>query len=220
MQKCKIQPKTTQRKFYNKWLYKVGLFLPGAFIFRYNSFDAIINQHDECSIKFYYRRQYADKDTIIKLAKFLQDQNAVWTKRIESDYIDFYTNDENFYETLSAKFERNVRHKFEPDLNSLDILDKKYTIAAKKLPFNRYNYRVYLDPVKCSFDERQSFINWIEQQGDKIKMTDAVKHWFNNAVVNWDRRYILVEDENLLLMAKLKCNQALGKVYTFEVADK
>ena len=146
--------------------------------------------------------------------------NHKWAKRIETDCIDIYTNDKDLYDTIYNELTTSVRHRFEPDIDNLDLLDKKYTTVVKKLPFNRYNYRVYLNPLKCSFDERESFIRWVDSQNGKIKMTNAVKHWFSHAIVNWDRRYILIEDKDVLLMAKLKCAKALGKVYTFEVADK
>jgi len=38
--------------------------------------------------------------------------------------------------------------------------------------------------------------------------------------MNWDRRYILVDNEKTLLMIKLHSPDAIGTVYKYEIVDK
>jgi hypothetical protein len=37
---------------------------------------------------------------------------------------------------------------------------------------------------------------------------------------NWDRRYVLVEDEGTLLMLKLRNPEVMGSVYNYVLSDK
>jgi hypothetical protein len=37
---------------------------------------------------------------------------------------------------------------------------------------------------------------------------------------NWDRRYVLVEDEGTLLLMKLKNSEVVGTVYNYVIVDK
>lgn len=218
--------KQTRRKFYGKWLYKVTIDLGSASIFRSHSLDDIIAFCD-CSSEHY--TYYSDKGravpfkTIIrKVAAFLIDQPGdIWGKRIESDQIDLYTNSKTFYNDAIEKFQDTIIHRFEPAEGSEESLESTQTIIVKKLPHNRYNYRVYLLPHKMSFDTegKEKFISWLEQQ-ERITCTPSIKDWFIKTNWNWDRRYVLVEDEQSLLMMKLRNSEVVGKVYKFIVSDK
>ena len=50
--------------------------------------------------------------------------------------------------------------------------------------------------------------------------THAVSTWFVDTDWNWDRRYILVEDEQSLLMLKLRGSEVVGKIHNFVISDK
>lgn len=102
---------------------------------------------------------------------------TLYAKRIENRLIDFYTNDKTIYDTLSQTFENDIRHRFEP---SADVeLDRTHVIVLKKLPHNRYHYRVYLQPHKLKGDvtAKSKYLEWLEGQ-DKILLSAAVKRWF------------------------------------------
>jgi hypothetical protein len=47
-----------------------------------------------------------------------------------------------------------------------------------------------------------------------------VQKWFLKTDWNWDRRYVLVEDEGTLLMMKLRNSDVVGTVYNYVVTDK
>lgn len=220
--------KLTNRKFYGKWLYKTTLRLEGCSIFRIKDIKDIkefcLSTEDPGAKHSIWRKAYTNKDIIYDICCFLEQQTSgTYGTRIERDYIDFYSNDKLFYEDLSNKFETILRHRFEPDENSLDILNQSsHFIAVKKLPKNRYNYRVYLLPHKLANDKesKEKYINWLKSQSPRITCTKAIEEWFISTNWNWDRRYVLVEDEATLLMLKLRNSEVVGRIYNFVLSDK
>jgi len=168
-------------------------------------------------------RAHGNRENILALAEFLLGQDSsLWSKRIETHQMDFYTNDKNFYDEISKKFEHILLHKFEPSEESKDLLDQPQTIVAKKLPHNRYNFKVYLLPHKLKGDKeaKKKYVEWLKSQSPRITCTKAVESWFVKTDWNWDRRYVLVEDEKTLLMLKLRNSEAVGRIYNYVICDK
>jgi len=222
-----FKAKQTTRKFYNKWSYKVSLDIKGAGIFRNIPLTDIDNYCLKCNEQTSYRHSletkvYHNKEQISELANFLlgYDQN-IWAKRIENSSIDLYTNDRDFYTAVSEKFKDFVNLRFEPG-TGIDILNNPQVIIGKKLPHNKYNFRVYLLPHKMNGDkeEKEKFINWMQNQVPRIRLTKSVTDWFMHTDWNWDRRYILVEDEPTLLMLKLRNSSVVGRIYNYVISDK
>jgi hypothetical protein len=120
------------------------------------------------------------------------------------------------------EFEQDVRQRSEPFENSIELLEDQRVILSKKLPHDRYRYKVYLKPHLLASDPqaKQQYLNWIEGQDNRITLTDSVKSWFMRTEWNWDRRYVLVEDEQTLLMLKLRNSDVMGRVYNYVISDK
>lgn len=219
--------KQTNKKFYNKWLYKITLNLQGASLFRSMTLDEIIefcNKGDATEYRpySYHYKAFFNKEIIKDVVEFLKSiDKSIYTNRIENNRIDFYTNDEQFYSAFSTTFDQLVEHRFEPDLENINKLSSE-VILSKKYPHDRYRYRVYLLPHKLKGDKeaKTRYINWIKLQGEKITFSTAVEKWFLTTDWNWDRRYVLVEDEHTLLMLKLRESTVMGKVYNYVLSDK
>lgn len=220
--------KLTSRKFYGKWLYKISLRQTGCAIFRNYKFDYI---KELCSspsemIKPYnvHQKAYNNRESILKLCEVLEKYDPKsWTKRIENSNLDLYTNDPAFYQDVSEEFQDIVMHQFEPDLSTIDLLNNSPSaVAVKKLPHDRYQYRVYLLPHKMAGDRegKQRYIDWLKNQGDRVTCTPAIENWFIRTDWNWDRRYILVENESTLLMLKLRNSEVVGRIYNYIISDK
>lgn len=222
-----MKTQKTNRKFYNKWIYKVSLQIKGSSIFRTHSLDDIkefcLAPSPEKPNYSLHGRAWQNRDQILELTEFLLNQKStIWTKRIENVFMDFYTNDRNFYEELSLQFESAMLHRFEPDPETLDLLDTPQIILATKLPHNRYHYKVYLLPHKMAGDKesKKKYVDWLKSQDPRITCTPAVQKWFIKTDWNWDRRYVLVEDEHTLLMLKLRNSEVVGRVYNYIISDK
>jgi len=219
-----LKANTTNRRFYNKWLYKVTLNIPGVAIFRQNSLEKIpfLNYAGQKHSHSTMARAALHQQELIALSSFLLKwDNELWFKRIECSAIDIYTNDKTMYDELSLNFEEIVCARSEPNEKNLDLLENTGSIIVKKLPHNRYAYKAFLLPHKIKDrKDKKEYVNWITGQNNRILISDAVKEWFITTDWNWDRRYVLIEDSQTLLMLKLRNPEALGRIYDYVISDK
>lgn len=224
-----LHTKPTNRKFYGKWLYKVSLRLPGIAILRTHTLcDAVTfltgpspnETHHRNSLRV---KAHNNASHILKLCVFLKDIPCEsWTKRIECNQFDFYTNDQQLFGTCCERFANIVMQSFAPVADNLALLSSQYIILTKKLPHNQYRYKAFLRPhnMKNDRDAKRKYLDWIDMQGAKIRMTQKVRDWFIVTDWNWDRRYVLVEDSATLLMLQMRSGTAIGKIYEYAVVDK
>ena len=226
-----LKKKTTKRKFYGKWLYKVTLNAPGIGILRSKSPEETISflekdvsaYEKKYHVSSTFSRAINNKDTISEICSFIKDiDSGEWTKRIERHFLDFYTNDKVLYKSCCDKFFNIIVHHFEPEAEYLDLFKNQYTIIAKKFPHNKFKYKVYLKPhnLKNDVSSKKQFLDWVDSQKDKILISDVVKNWFIKTDWNWDRRYMLVDNEQTLLMLKMRSADAVGKIYEYVISDK
>lgn len=206
-------------------MYKISLSIPGISIIRiYDPKDVpdILTDNDERRHRnFVLDSAVKNHKDIIDLVNFLQSYSSdLYSKRIERNNIDLYTNTKEIFDKLSSKFEYITTQRFEPSSNRLNLYDEN-TIVVKNYPHKKYHHKVFLLPHKMKHDKenKSSFLQWIENNS-KILISEAVKNWFLTTDWNWDRRYILVEDEQTLLMLKLRSPEVIGRIYNYKLADK
>ena len=219
----------TRRKFYGKWLYRVGLKIPGISILRNHSLDETIDilSSEEVSEtrprnSFILPRTRANSKDIIKICHFLSSLDLQkWSKRIETTHIDIYTNDPDIYDQCQQALKFAVVSISAPDADSLDIIENSNHVVVKKYPHDKYQFKVYLQPhkLKGNKESKIKFLQWLDTQ-DRILISAAVKNWFLATDWNWDRRYLLVEDSNTLLMLKMRGSDVCGKVHEYVIVDK
>jgi hypothetical protein len=214
----------TNRRFYNKWLYKVTLNIPGVAIFRQNSLEKIplLNFDGQKHTHSTMARASLHRQELIALSNFLLKWDSeLWSKRIECSAIDIYTNDKTMYNDLFLAFEEMACARSEPNEKDLDLLENTGSIIVKKLPHNKYAYKAFLLPHKIKDrKDKKEYVDWIVGQNNRILISDAVKEWFITTDWNWDRRYVLIEDSQTLLMLKLRNPEALGRIYDYVISDK
>ncbi len=223
-----LKPKLTKRKFYNKWLYKITLFCPGVSLYRLLGYNETINFLTSPatytkSVFSSHHKALKNKISFLELTTFLSSLNQQdFAKRIESNTIDLYANDADIFDTISSKFESIIVNRYAPTGNNLELLENTDFILTKKLPHNKYRYKIYLLPhkLKGNRDSKNNYLAWLGTQQNRILISESVKYWFQNTDWYWDRRYMYVEDANTLLMLKMRDSQVLGKVYEYIVVDK
>lgn len=197
----------TKRKFYNKWLYKITLKISGSLILRNRAFDRINESSDVMLISFVNLLSNIDKSN--------------YALRVEGKITDFYTNDLDVYKQILIDFNSIIKTAFEPGESTKHVLDNPKTVVAKKYPHNKYKFKVFLQPHKIKdVQEKEKYVNWLEGQNPRVLITETVKTWFVATNWNWDRRYIYIEDENTLLLVKLRNSEAVGSVYSYVIDDK
>jgi len=145
------------------------------------------------------------------------------TEMLSYNYtIDIYTNDKEFYTSLSTTFQSLVINLYQPLEKNIDLLKDSNKIITKKLPHDKYRFKVYLLPHKLANDElgKKRYLQWVDSQKEKILITKSVKNWFMTTNWNWDRRYIYVEDPSTLLLLKLRNSETIGRSYEYVIVDK
>lgn len=195
-----------RRRFYNKWLYKVTVKVKAPYIFRNRSIDEIIA---------YGKASQDQRDLALFLNSISKDDFQI---RIESPYVDIYLNSDSIVTQLCDLFDSKIKHVFNPhpDL-SLNTDSKK--IIANKLPYDRYGYKVFLKPFKLKDQgEKENYLQWIKSQFPRIRISPSTEEWFRNTSWNWDRRYVYIEDEKTLLLAKMKRSEVMGSVYSYQLS--
>jgi len=155
------------------------------------------------------------------LARFLEPVDAsIYSLRSENNVLDIYTNDKALQDQLIIEFQEHLRDYFEPSNQLINAQDDGHVIFANKLPHKKYQYKVFLLAHKANDEEKKDYIVWLEKQQQKIKISNAVKDWFFRTKWNWDRRYVYVENEQMLLMMKLKNPEIMGTIYRYVLYDK
>ena len=222
-----LKKKITKKRFYGKWLYKVTISLPGVAILRSKTLDGVVEFLKDENKTGYNTRSVLYKaknnsENMEKVCNFLsQLQASSWSKRIEYDVMDLYTNNVEIYNNLCQAFDELIVHHFEPEARLIDTLENQNIIVSDKFPHNKYRYKVFLTPHKLKIkDDKVKFLSWLDSQTDKILISRTVRDWFYKTDWNWDRRYLLVDNEQTLLMLKMLNSNALGKVYEYVIDDK
>lgn len=193
-------------------------------IFRQNSLEKIplLNFDGQKHTHSTMARASLHRQELIALSSFLLEwDKELWSKRIEYSAIDIYTNDKTMYTDLFLTFEEMACARSEPNEKDLDLLENTGSIIVKKLPHNRYAYKAFLLPHKIKDrKDKKEYVDWITGQNNRILISNVVKEWFIKTDWNWDRRYVLIEDSQTLLMLKLRNPEALGRIYDYVINDK
>lgn len=201
--------KSTTCKFYNKWDLKVSFSHCELNVFRHLTLSEI--QNSEKSSEF-----------VKNLAAVLNQQlQGSYLKRVESKILDIYTNDQSLFDYFLDKFDEHIKNAYKIDECNKNLLDLPYTVVAKHLPHKKYQFKVFLQPHKIkNKDEKQRYLQWLDTQSPRIKISESVKSWFYNTQWNWDRRYVYVDDEKTLLLMKLRMPESIGTVYNYVLSGK
>lgn len=221
-----LKHRHTNRKFYNKYMYKVSLSMPGVSIYRMKSFEQTINLLNSTEqynglVTDTIVKAYKNKLNLTKLSRFLINVQGDYLKRIERDTIDFYTNDEDIHKSLCDSFTTLVKTSYVPPENFKEELDTNKYIICKKLPHNKYKFKVYLLPhkLKHSKEDKIKYVDWLEKQ-KAVHISFTTAKWFIHTDWYWDRRYVYVEDEKSLLIMQMRNPNVLGRVYEYLICDK
>jgi hypothetical protein len=164
-----------------------------------------------------------NKETLLEVTKMLDSLDLKdFAKRIEVNTLDIYVNDRSLFDNISTKFESLIVNRSAPNTANLELLENTNFILSKRLPHNKYRYKVFLLPHRFKGDRtaKKRYIAWLDTQGDRISISDSVKNWFLTTDWYWDRRYMYIEDANTLLLLKMRDSEALGKIYEYMIVDK
>jgi hypothetical protein len=197
--------------------------LEGAGIFRLYDLASIpvhLADSNHSRLGFFVKAKN-NKDSIEQVTNFLitLDKDD-WSKRIERNTLDLYTNNKSIFDQLVEKFEKDIKQVCLPKAGTENELISSESILAKKLPHGLYEYKAYLLPHRLkNKTDKKNYLNWIDNNPN-ILISEKVKEWFIATNWNWDRRYVFVKDGANLMLLKMRNADVLGKVYNYKIIDK
>lgn len=192
-----IQTKHTTRLFNGKYKYKIVLVSKAASWFRGAKLDSVKANAAITDRKgqpmWTQKLSYDDVDYVNQLVNTME-KAPDFIIRVESPYINFYTNNATDIEKLAKIKETSVKYVSYPAPGSESDLDNK-KIIVKNLDFA---YRVTMGRSKQNYS---NFLQWCESI-DKVRLTKRAKLQLAKNK-SWGGYYFYVKDEKTLTMVKM-----------------
>ena len=192
-----IQTKQTTKLFNGKYKYKIVLVTKTASWFRGANLEHVkaMTAVQDMSTHAHWARSIATTEIeyAVKLTSAMQKMTD-FIVRIESPYINFYTNNKADIEKLAKVDSDSVKYVSVPAPGSeANLEDKK--IIVKNLD---YDYRVTMGRTKQNYN---NFLQWCSGK-DKVKLTKRALSQLSKEH-SWGGYYFYVKDEKSLTMVKM-----------------
>lgn len=196
--------KDTVSLFMSKYNYKIVLVSGVAYWFRHkdNAYaEKQLAKHDQ--LHPIVKSGILDIDFCTKLLSALKSFDTdLYTLRIESPYINFYTNQTSYIEKLAAINEKAIKFICLPNKNSPPLV--KNTVIVKSLDFS---FKVHVGATNQS---HTSFVLWAEGQ-DKLRLTKRCISDLSKTN-SWGGSYFYVKDDRTLTMVKMFLGANISRV--------
>lgn len=201
-----IQTKQTIRLFNGKYKYKIVLLSKAASWFRGSDLTNVqkgLASARTSSAPWVKKLNQDDIHYVSKLASSLALMKD-FSIRVESPYINFYTNNSADIEKLAKIEKNNVKYVCLPTPGSENLLDDKKVIV-KSL---NYDYKVTMGRTRSN---HSNFVQWCFGKEDRIRLTkSASKHLSKDS--SWGGYYFYVKDDKMLTMVKMFLGEGINSV--------
>ncbi len=192
-----IQTKQTVRLFSGKYKYKIVIVTKAASWFRGADLANVKKSISTINtFKAPWLKNVTDQDIdyVLKLVAAMTPMTD-YTIRVESPYVNFYTNTEKDVEKLAKVNTSNVKYVCLPAPGSESNLDLK-KIIVKNID---HNFRVTMGRTRQNY---ASFVQWCETHPDKVRLPKRARHELAKDR-SWGGYYFYVKDEKTLTMVKM-----------------
>ncbi len=201
-----IQTKQTIRLFNGKYKYKIVLLSKAASWFRGGDLNTIkknLNSSSSSSISWVKKLTQDDYDYVFRLVTVLSSTKD-YLIRVESPYINFYTNNPSDIEKLSKINENNVKYVSLPEPGSENLLDSN-KVLVKNL---NYSYKITMGKTRSN---HSNFVSWCVGKEDKVRLTKSASKNLNKDS-SWGGYYFYVKDDKTLTMVKMFLGEGINSV--------
>lgn len=215
-----VEIKDTTKKFFNKFLYKIVVFVPGARLIsetKNNDMSELVAQRKVYEQRFrnyggswkhvsFRQRKYLDQISVAQLEywrSFYRNENPAFKIRIEEPYLTIYADSEESLFTLvnDDPATSSIRQVHRPKNDSMiEALNKGEIVVKSAI---EYDYRIYLREGKLDSTIAQAIYNILISQSDNVKMTKSCRknlstrvHWFTST-------YFYTSDLSIVTMISL-----------------
>ncbi len=192
-----IQTKQTTRLFNGKYKYKIVIVSKASSWFRGGDLVNVkknISTVSVSTVQWVKKITPQDVDYALKLVTSMTPMSD-YTIRVESPYINFYTNTEKDVEKLAKVDANNVKYVCLPAPGSESDLDLK-KIIVKNID---HEFRVTMGRTRQNYT---NFVQWGESKPDKIRLPKRAKNQLSKDG-SWGGYYFYVKDEKTLTMVKM-----------------
>ena len=201
-----IQTKQTIRLFNGKYKYKIVLLSKAASWVRGGDKAAIkknIAGAANSTYAWVNKLKTTDIDYATKLSVAINPMHD-FIIRVESPYINFYTNNEADVEKLAKIDSEFVKYVCLPEPGSENLLDDK-KVLVKSLD---YAYKITMGRTR---QNHSNFVNWCAGKEDRVRLTkSAAKYLSKNS--SWGGYYFYVKDDKTLTMVKMFLGEGINLV--------
>ena len=199
-----IQTKQTIRLFNRKYKYKIVLLSRAASWFRGNDLSNV--KKNLASAKSYVGSQKLTASDLLYAQKLLVSFSSMndFIIRVESPYINFYTNNDSDVEKLAKIDSEHVKYVCLPAPGSESLLDDK-KVLVKNLD---YAYKINMSRTRSN---HSNFVTWCEDKTDRIRLTKTAKRNLSRDGA-WGGYYFYVRDDKTLTMVKMFLGEGIGNI--------
>lgn len=212
----KIEKLKTSKLFYNKWLYRIEVRVPGGSAIRVMMHRRIT---DINGIPSFYYKQYSDLQKNI-MVKFVKEMLAIPQKEfrmvVSGNQSLIFCSSKKILETLKKNLEPhiiNVKIPFTTKETKFIIENKNKKRICETLPHKKYHYRVQLSRLKP--DVRESFGKWIVKYPDKLKASPDTLRWLQSSKSHCSTPFMYIEDGAMLAMVGLFLGDGVKSIEEF-----
>lgn len=207
-----MQYKLTKKLFYGTYQYKVVLVCAGAGLFRSSDLDTILENlqqvvknfgEDDKHLFFKNRNVIRTKEDLDYALRLHRELSLLtdFDLRIESPWVNVYTNSKAAVDTLCKIDESKVKYISEPPV------DSSLSVNTIILPKINFDYRV---TVGRTTQDCTAFVTWADTNS-KLKLTKSCKKALLKPR-SWGGSYFYITGDNNLLMAKMHLGGCISKV--------
>ena len=213
-----LKKNETTKLFYNKYLYRLGIYNPIGTIFRNKNFayastvlDKLQKDYEEgapLQVTYVMRVQpikttdFTDAQVLFNEFSRYKDDFLI---RIENSYLGVYSNDKDWLKRLSYKI-KNRKDFTEPRSDLVEFLRNNTNTIIVNNDFG-YKYKVTLGGNLCNI----SFADWLENNLDKVKISDILIEDIRNKKYVAGR-YFYITSENVLMLIRLIILDSIQRV--------
>ncbi len=197
-----IQTKQTIRLFSRKYKYKIVLLSRAASWFRGNDFNNVKKNFGVANLG----SMKLTTNDLLYAQKLLVAFSSMsdYIIRVESPYINFYTNNELDIEKLAKIDSEHVKYVCLPTPGSESLLDDK-KVLVKNLD---YAYKINMGRTRSN---HSNFVTWCEDKEDRIRLTKTAKKSLSKDQA-WGGYYFYVRDDKTLTMVKMFLGEGINAV--------
>ena len=230
-----VKNRDTTKKFFNKFLYKAVVFLPGGNLIRNTKFSDMqflleqrlswhgrdynyggswaLNSHSKFMANSRRQIEHAKVEQLEYWRDAAKELTGKFAFRVEEPFITVYSDEETaLYDLIKADPRpRSLQQLFKPkNSTALEALDRGEIILKREI---EYNYRICFREGKFDSTHIESIYNLLLSQGTDVKMTKSCEKNMCNRLYWFASTYFYAKDLHVATMIGLICPDIISGIY-------